>query len=73
MTDIEADLAILTEMNKRRGQKIRELTAELEKARADVCRMCRLASMAHKIVTKCSTCSYKRGEKNEIGGVMQKM
>ena len=59
MTDMEADLAIAQ-------KRIAELEAQIEQARLEVCRMCRLLCMKTKISFSCSMCRYgvadRRGE-----------
>ena len=50
------DMMLLRLENERLVQENRELTAALEKVREEVCRLCRLACMAHKIEAKCSMC-----------------
>ena len=66
MTDIEMDLVLLRLENERLSQINRELAMALEKAQNEVCRMCRLACMAHKIEAKCNLCRNRGEWKNAV-------
>lgn len=52
MTDLEADLDIAQ-------KRIAELEQQIEQARLEVCRMCRLLCGASKIYHECNLCSYR--------------